>query len=395
MLRYFLCSFLFLTLTACQPPPEPEKPKGTLRIKTDPLDVPININGEFRGQSPAGVGETFAVILEEGSYKISSLVEIDPEREQFGEKEIVVTRDTLQSITLNLDERLTEFGEQEKARRAAEAAEKAKAEEEKRQKALAQKRMAAESVIQNLESKMVLIPSGTFRMGAIQKPSRLERDRYVADIWLEARYPVHSVDVKSFYAGKHEVTFSEWDACVTMGGCKKKPNDEGWGRGSRPVMNVSWGDTQIFIKWLSKQTGKKYRLLSEAEWEYMARARTETRYPWGDNIGVNKANCDGCGTQWDDKKTAPVGSFSPNDFGIYDTIGNVAEFVEDCWHKNYKGAPTDGASWTSGGDCEMTVARGGGWHEISEALRTSSRLSYAKSKSGSFKGLGFRIARSN
>ena len=125
--------------------------------------------------------------------------------------------------------------------------------------------------------------------------------------------PVHDVTIAApFAVGKYEVTFAEWDACVAAGGCTHRPDDEGWGLGTRPAINVSWDDAQEYVRWLSRETGKSYRLLSEAEWEYVARAGSATKYPWGDDVGTNKANCDGCGSQWDNKRTAPVGSFKPN-----------------------------------------------------------------------------------
>ena len=117
------------------------------------------------------------------------------------------------------------------------------------------------------------------------------------------------------------------------------------GRGRQPVINVTWDDAQRYVAWLSKMTGKPYRLLSEAEWEYAARAGTQTAYSWGDEIGKGNANCNGCGSQWDNKQTAPVGSFAPNAFGLYDMHGNVWEWVEDCFHDNYNGAPEDGSAW--------------------------------------------------
>ena len=122
--------------------------------------------------------------------------------------------------------------------------------------------------------------------------------------------PVHDVKIDSPFAlGRHEVTFAEWDACVAAGGCSHTPEDEGWGRDDRPVINVSWEDAQQYVAWLSGVTGATYRLPSEAEWEYAARAGTTTRYFWGDEIGENRANCDGCGSEWDNRQTAPVGSF--------------------------------------------------------------------------------------
>ena len=177
-----------------------------------------------------------------------------------------------------------------------------------------------------------------------------------------------------FAVGVYEVTFDEWYACIDTGGCGSYvPDDEGWGRGNRPVVNVSWDDAQSYVSWLSSRTGKTYRLLSEAEWEYVARAGTETAYSWGDNIGVNRANCDGCGSQWDNEKTAPVGSFAANAWGVHDMHGNVMEWVEDCYNDSYVGAPADGSAWTSE-DCSDRVLRGGSWYFLMETLRSADRL---------------------
>ena len=129
------------------------------------------------------------------------------------------------------------------------------------------------------------------------------------------------------------------------GGLRSRVSDGGCGRGRQPVINVSGTTPSSMSAWLSRMTGKPYRLLSEAEYEYAARAGTQTAYPWGDEIGKNNANCAGCGSKWDDKQTAPVGSFAVNRFGLYDMHGNVMEWVEDCYHDSYNGAPSDGSAW--------------------------------------------------
>src|SRR5262249_17947659 len=151
----------------------------------------------------------------------------------------------------------------------------------------------------------------------------------------------------------------DWDACSAYGNCDQI-SDNGWGRGPQPVINVTWDDANRYVSWLSRITGKHYRLLSEAEYEYAARAGTSTAYPWGNDIGKNQANCNGCGSMWDNKQPAPVGSFASNDFGLYDMVGNVGQWVEDCFHPNYEGAPTNGSAWTTG-DCRRRVVRGGSW----------------------------------
>ena len=151
---------------------------------------------------------------------------------------------------------------------------------------------------------------------------------------------------------------------------------DGWGRGRRPVIFVSWEDAVAYTKWLSEQTGERYRLPSEAEWEYAARSGTKKKkYSWGNEIGHNRANCDGCGSQWDNRKTAPVGSFGPNIWGLHDMHGNVKEWVQDCWNGSYQGAPTDGSAWESG-DCSQRVLRGGAWNYNPGILRSAYRRKF-------------------
>ncbi|CAN0590363.1 unnamed protein product, partial [Ectocarpus sp. 12 AP-2014] len=160
--------------------------------------------------------------------------------------------------------------------------------------------------------------------------------------------PVRRVTIDyRFAVGKFEVTFDQWNACVAQGGCSRRPGDEGWGQGDRPIINVDSKDAGEYVAWLNRklsitEPSAGYRLLSEAEWEYAARAGTTTRYAWGNDVGSGNANCWGCGSQWDQKMTAPVGSFPANAFGLHDLHGNVAEWVEDCETSNYRKAPRDG-----------------------------------------------------
>jgi len=156
------------------------------------------------------------------------------------------------------------------------------------------------------------------------------------------------------------------------------------------VINVSWDDAQRYVAWLSRMTGQPYRLLREAEWEYAARAGTTTAYYWGDEIGKGNANCDGCGSQWDGKQTAPIGSFAPNAFGLYDMAGNVYQWVQDCYHDDYNGAPIDGSAWTSE-DCSRRVVRGGSWFRYPLVLRSAFRFSNATDYRDY--DLGFRVGR--
>jgi formylglycine-generating enzyme required for sulfatase activity len=205
---------------------------------------------------------------------------------------------------------------------------------------------------------MVVVRSGTFMMG--DKAGACTGRSISPKICSQ-----HEVTIaKPFAVSKFTVTFDQWDACVAGGGCGNyRPSDHFWGRGTRPVINVSWDDAQRYVNWLNKMSGAtSYRLLSEAEFEYAARARTSTDYPWGDDIGKGNANCDGCGSQWGGKETAPVGSFKANEFGLYDMVGNVWQWVEDTYHNDYGGAPLDGSAWTEGEDrWHLRVTRGGSW----------------------------------
>jgi formylglycine-generating enzyme required for sulfatase activity len=224
---------------------------------------------------------------------------------------------------------------------------------------------------------MVVVPAGEFTMGSNE----------AAD-----EKPPHKVTIaKPFAVGRFTVTFDEWDACVADGGCKTKPSDKGWGRGRMPVINVNWSDVaNEYLPWLSKKSGKSYRLLTEAEWEYAARAGTTTKYFWGDEIGKGNANCDGCGSQWDYKQTAPVGSFKSNAFGLYDMHGNVWQWVEDAWLPDYQGALVDGSAWTGRGS-NSGVLRGGSWSYNPQGIRSAVRYDNRRGYSSSV--AGFRVAR--
>ena len=228
---------------------------------------------------------------------------------------------------------------------------------------------------------MVVVPAGEFMMGSAEN----EEGRY------DNESPQHMVTIGSpFAVAKFELTFDEWDTCVALGGCTVKPGDQGWGRGKQPAINISWEDVKEYVAWLSKQTGQPYRLLSEAEWEYAARAGATTAYSWGDEIGRNNANCVGCGSQWDGRQTAPVDLFMPNAFGVYNMHGNVWEWVEDCYHPNYDGAPTNGSARLST-ECDSRVVRGGSWNHFPQLLRSAHRGGYSPGLRLGF--LGFRVGR--
>ena len=219
--------------------------------------------------------------------------------------------------------------------------------------------------------------------------------------------PQHEVTIaKPFAVSKFEVTFADWEACNRSSGDRcwypelrnvglgKPKRDEGWGMGKRPLINVGFEKFYTYLIWLKERTGKQYRFLSEAEWEYAARAGTSTPYPIGTSITLQQARFGA--KPWDSNaKTIEVGSFAPNAFGLYDMNGNVWEWVEDCWHDTYAGAPKDGSAWikTDGPSWEkcMRVLRGGGWSSDAAFLRSAYRSRFSDFDSMNY--YGFRIAR--
>jgi formylglycine-generating enzyme required for sulfatase activity len=224
---------------------------------------------------------------------------------------------------------------------------------------------------------MVVIPAGQFSMGSPDN----ETDREISE------GPQHEVSIaRPFAISKFELTFAEWDICVAAGACRQA--DDIWGRGEMPVVNVSWADAKQYTSWLSRLLGKEYRLPTEAEWEYAARAGATTRYSWGHGVGAGHANCDGCDDHWL-QQTSRVGSFRPNGFGVYDMHGNVWEWVEDQWHSNYQGAPADGSAWLTGGDPAYRVVRGGSWRNDDTLIRAAIR--FPRNINVRFDTLGFRV----
>ena len=215
------------------------------------------------------------------------------------------------------------------------------------------------------------------------------------DVGRDGRYenegPAHRVTItRPFAVGVYEVTFDNWQACFDDGGCAAIPDDHKWGKGRRPVINVNWQEAQDYLEWLSQKTRQRYRLPSEAEWEYVARAGTTSNYWWGDEIGENLGNCRDCKSQWGKHGSAPVGSFSPNPFGLYDVHGNEWEWMLDCWTPNQIDAPTDGSARTDG-DCGSRVMRSGSWYYFSKNMRSSWRFKNdARVKSY---GIGMRVLR--
>jgi formylglycine-generating enzyme required for sulfatase activity/class 3 adenylate cyclase len=217
---------------------------------------------------------------------------------------------------------------------------------------------------------MIRVPTGSFLMGSNEDPTE---------------QPPHRVTVSAFAMGRHPVTMGEWRACVAAKACQYEPS----GDDGLPVSNISWDDAQQYLAWLSKATGRPYRLPSEAEWEYAARGGTATAYWWGASFAPGMANCKGCGEPYDATRPAKVATFRPNGFGLYDMAGGVNQWVADCWHRNYQRAPADGSAWTLP-NCRERVLRGGSWRSSPTDVRVASRASYESSVR--YPAHGFRVA---
>jgi formylglycine-generating enzyme required for sulfatase activity len=222
---------------------------------------------------------------------------------------------------------------------------------------------------------MVVVPAGAFEMGSNE---------------FDFEKPEHRVTIaKPFAIGRREVTFDEWDQCVASGSCRHRPDDRGAGRGERPVTDVSWLDAKAYVEWLSQKTSRKYRLPSEAEWEYAARGNTRTPYWWGRDAAQRFANCRECGGT-PGRSTVAGGTYAANPFGLFDTAGNAAEWVEDCWNDSYRNAPRDGSAWTSG-QCRQRVLRGGSFDSQARYVRSASRFRYDSDVR--YYANGFRVVR--
>jgi formylglycine-generating enzyme required for sulfatase activity len=225
---------------------------------------------------------------------------------------------------------------------------------------------------------MVVIPAGSYRMGEVSKK--------------------HKVTIaRPFAVGKYPITVAEWMRFVVSGETTYSPANNGWAGDNLPVTNVNFIHVQSYVRWLSANTGKTYRLLTEAEWEYACRGGSVTEYYWGDELGKNNCNCQDSKSEWSCKRASPVGSFAPNAFGLHDMLGNVWEWVEDTWHDTYNGAPADGTAWSSGGaistlsNQEWRVLRGGSWVIDPRDARSAVRFMSDQSSRNSY--TGFRVAR--
>jgi formylglycine-generating enzyme required for sulfatase activity len=228
---------------------------------------------------------------------------------------------------------------------------------------------------------MIVLPAGLLNIGSAKDE---------IGHWEEEEPQRDVTFARPFAVAKDDITFDQWDTCVRLAGCTTNPAAP-WGRGDLPVINVDWEDAQQYVTWLTKLTGKPYRLLSESEWEYAARAGTTTAYYWGSEVGVMNANCDRCGSRWEAKQTAPIGQFPANALGLRDMAGNVWQMVQDCYHPNYNSLPTDGSPNLEG-DCSIRVVRGGAWTSDPPYLRSASRYKNAIADHGS-SNRGFRVAR--
>lgn len=225
---------------------------------------------------------------------------------------------------------------------------------------------------------MVVIEPGTFEFGDLQGDGDTDER------------PSRTVTIKSPFAiGKYEVTFDEYDLfCAKTG--RELTDDSEWGRGQRPAVNIPWQDAGAYTEWLTAKSGKTYRLPSSAEWEYVARAGTKGRYWWGDEVSQNNANCEECGGLWEGEKTAPVGRFPANPFGLHDTSGNVWELVGDCYSSDYNNQPTDGSALVNMG-CGKRVIRGGAWSFPPAEARSANRWREFPSRPSD--DTGFRVLR--
>jgi formylglycine-generating enzyme required for sulfatase activity len=221
------------------------------------------------------------------------------------------------------------------------------------------------------QPEMVSLRGGSFDMGSNEDPTEK---------------PVHQVMIEAFAISKYPVTVREWNECVAAKACAEVPM---LGKEDAPATNLSWKDAQQFVAWLAQTTHRRFRLPSEAEWEYAARGGTQTRYWWGEELQRGMVNCKGCNEVYDSARPAKAGSFKPNPFGLYDMGGGVDQWMADCWHKNYRGAPVDGSAWVDV-NCPTHVIRSGSWKNEPGEVRPASRDHYDTGVR--YPTLGFRVA---
>jgi formylglycine-generating enzyme required for sulfatase activity len=246
---------------------------------------------------------------------------------------------------------------------------------------------------------MKVLPAGSFTMGSpASEPGRRIYESPQHQVMIEQPFAIGKFDVTrdQFSAFVNDAGYDAGSSCYVLSGNDwilrngQSWSDPGFAQtGSDPVACIEWRVAQAYVDWLHKTTGKAYRLLSESEWEYAARAGTTTVYYWGNSVGINNADCTGCGSEWGGR-TAPAGSFPANPFGLYDMTGNVFQWVADCWNTSYRDAPADGSPWTSG-DCTLRVVRGGSWLSPPRYFRSAYRNGVPSGNRAY--DLGFRVAR--
>lgn len=313
--------------------------EAMLRVSCEGADVDaeIYINGKFKGQCPVDMK------VPEGDVQLRATKKIDGEHDGVFEKNLKLAGGTVKRVDVVLAPELSATGKARQAETERLAAQRAEQQHMAAQRAAAEAALADEKAIQE---KAVLIKK------------------------LQDSYG------KSWVMMSHEVTFDEWEECTDElnDPCGDyEPDDMGWGEGKRPVVNVNYQDAEKYAQWFSHKTGKKYRLPTEHEWEAAARAGTTTNFWWGSEVDTNKANCNGCGSKWDNEKTAPVRSFKPNAYGLYDTVGNVKEWTSSCWDAG----------------CSTRVVRGGSWSNIADYCNVTFRGANADADRSA--ALGFRL----
>lgn len=338
---------------------------GAVSITSEPKGMPVFVNGALRGNTPNAKGGKFRIQLKPGEHKVE-VREVKGDEQCSGSEIVFVSADTASDVALTAACGLTAAAQARKD---------------------AVTREGAARMVAQINAQMVTIPAGSFQMGSSNG--------------LSDEKPVHQVQVRSFDVGKFEVTFDQWDACVAVGGCSHFPDDSGWGRGARPVMNVSWSDAQQFISWLNTEKGSSqaFRLPTEAEWEYAARAGAKgENYSTGACITTEQANfndasrfenCTPSNRKYGE--TTPVGNFAANAFGLHDMHGNVWKWTQDCGRNGYTGTPSDGSAWTAE-NCGVRVLRGGSWYNDLNDLRSARRIDIYTGGSSSL--IGFRFSRS-
>ena len=353
ILPYLLLPLLSIFISSCSL----TTTEGTLLISSQPGKAQVYINGKLKGNTLGRKGKTLSVNLPTGHYKIELVKPRSNREEYYSSQSISIIDGIEKSLSIPLKLRTTSSF---------------------RQKLLD---TIGKDIIEPI---MVQIPAGTFNMGCVSDIECIRNEK-----------PVHHVTINEFMLSKHELTFNEWDTCVAQGGCSHYPDDYKFGRGNRPVLNVSWEDAQQYISWLNQQTGKLYRLASEAEWEYAARAGTATPFNTGQCLSTEMANYDGdiplkgCEKGKDRKQTLEVGSFPGNQWGLHDMHGNVWEWTQDCWDSDYNNAPTDGSALELE-NCPKRMLRGGGWNYRGSYNRSAIRYDYSNTLR--LENLGFRLA---